>query len=414
MKPVYTLMISLCISMAVFTSNDCFAQCTCWTGLPATPTTTSFTLPVTNLPAADLIFNQMDPSVGDLGCMTFNYTISAQSTVGARNYASSTALLPTTNPIYSPTGRLEYMFNLNLSANLAGPGITVVKTYNNTLGPDSLGAYGQPDDTITYGPLSVFNNLSGSRSFSGTAAYLGTGTVDLSYSFSGGLTTAEGGTNFSQKILTNYWGNFSLTYYTCPFRPLATGITNFTAAPSGQGINIQWSADNDLNNTLYEIQVSTDGTNFTNVGQKQNNTVTAGTTAQYQYQYNLNQANVGKLYIRLERTDPSGKVSFSAILEVDMTKDAGMGIEGGQAAFHTYPNPVKDKLVFQFNENQTGTFVLELVNTVGQVMQQKPVVLNGSNQINLDVTGNPAPGLYYLRTKDLTHNKSYLSKILID
>jgi hypothetical protein len=407
------MMISLCISMAVLTTQDCFAQCTCSTGLPATPVVTSFTLDTSNLPSADLTFAQMDPSLGDLSCMTFNYNISAQSTIGVRNYASSTALLPITNPVYSPTGRLEYTFNLNLTANIAGPSISVNKNYNATLGPDSLGAFGQPDDTITYGPTMVFNNLSGSRSFGGSGAYLGLGTVDFSYGFSGGLTTDEGGTNFSQKIITNYWGNFSLTYYWCPATPLATGITNFTATPGGNNINIQWSADNDLINTLYEIQVSTDGIQFTNIGQKESNVASAGTTAQYQYQYNVNQANVGKLYFRLKRTDPSGKISFSAILQVDPTNGAG-SIDGGQVAFHTYPNPIKDNVVFQFTDNQTGEFLLELVNTVGQVIQQKSVILNGSNQINLNINGHPATGLYYLRTRDLTHNKSYLSKILID
>lgn len=223
MKPVYTLMISLCISMAVLTTQDCFAQCNCWTGLAATPITTSFSLPSSNLPSADLVFNQMDPSVGDLSCMTFNYNISAQSIIGARNYASSTALLPITNPIYSPTGRLEYTFNLNLTANLAGPSISVNKNYNSTLGPDSLGAFGQPDDTITYGPINEFSNLSGSKNFAGSGAYLGTGTIDFSYSFSGGLTTDEGGTNYSQKILTNYWGISHWYTTTAPLNPLRPG-----------------------------------------------------------------------------------------------------------------------------------------------------------------------------------------------
>ncbi|MDR3715546.1 MAG: choice-of-anchor E domain-containing protein [Puia sp.] len=415
MKPVYSLMISLCISMAVLTSNACFAQCTCWTGLAATPITNTFTLPTTNVTSANLTFNQMDPSVGDLSCMTFNYNISGQTTTGVRNYASSTALLLPTDPLYSPTGRLKYIFSLGITPDIEGSGFSILNPFSK-LYTDSLGAYGQPDDTTTFGPDMIFTNYSGSQTYGGDGSYLGLGTVNFSYSISGGLTTIKGGTNFSQKIITDYWGNFSLTYYYCPFKPLATGITNFTAVPGadGQSVNIQWTADNDVNNTLYEIQVSTDGNQFINVGQQQDHAATAGATTQYQYQYNFNQANVGKLYFRLQRTDPSGKISFSAILQVDLTKGSATGIDGGQVAYHTYPNPVKDRLVFQFTESQTGSFLLELVNTVGQVMQQKPVVLNGTSLINLDITGHPAPGLYYLRTRDLTHNKSYLSKILID
>ncbi len=95
-----------------------------------------------------------------------------------------------------------------------------------------------------------------------------------------------------------------------------------------------------------------------------------------------------------------------------MTK--GIGGDPAAASYHTYPNPVKDNLVFQFSANQTGQFLVELVNTVGQVVQQKSAILYGSDQIRLDINGRPAKGLYYLRTKDLTHDKTYLTKILID
>jgi hypothetical protein len=109
----------------------------------------------------------MDPSIGDLYCLKLDYKLSAQSISGARNLAPSTALLPPTDPLYSPTGRLEYSFDLLTSANITGPGFSVVKPYHAYYGPDSLGAYGQPDDTITYGPDNVLNGITG---FKGIAA----------------------------------------------------------------------------------------------------------------------------------------------------------------------------------------------------------------------------------------------------
>jgi hypothetical protein len=67
-----------------------------------------------------------------------------------------------------------------------------------------------------------------------------------------------------------------------------------------------------------------------------------------------------------------------------------------------------------FNSSQTGHFLLELVATSGQVVQKKAVTLTGGNQIRLDLNPQPVKGLYFLRTTDLTHDHSYVSKVFVD
>jgi len=57
--------------------------------------------------------------------------------------------------------------------------------------------------------------------------------------------------------------------------------------------------------------------------------------------------------------------------------------------------------------------MLELVNTAGQIVQQKAVTLTGTSQIRLDLSPHPPRGLYYLRTQDLTHGLHYTTKVLI-
>ena len=69
-----------------------------------------------------------------------------------------------------------------MTANIAGPGFTQSKTITAVYGPDSLGAFGQPDDTITYGPDNIFANFIGSKASTSVASYIGTGNVSLSYS----------------------------------------------------------------------------------------------------------------------------------------------------------------------------------------------------------------------------------------
>jgi hypothetical protein len=200
-----------------------------------------------------------------------------------------------------------------------------------------------------------------------------------------------------------------ITYYTCPPVVLSTSITNFTAIENGSTILLQWESNNEQNNSNYEIQVSTDGKQFNSAGQTESDPATAGSTAKHQYQYNTDQINVGKLYFRIKQTDASGTVTYSTILIVSP------GGSGDQSiSYQTYPNPATNSLVFQFSNNQTGRYLLELINTAGQVVQQKSVTLTGASQIRFDLSPQPVKGLYFMRTRDLTHNQNYVSKVLIN
>ncbi|MHA4811968.1 T9SS type A sorting domain-containing protein [Flavitalea flava] len=411
MNRVYSMMLTVCICMTVIhLPRVSLAQCTCWTGNPATPVVANFTLTPTAISSASLSFTQFNPALGDLSCMKFDYNISASSIIGARNLAPSTALLLPTDPEYSPTGRKKYRFSLVTSATISGSGISTVDPFFTNFGPDSLGAYGQPDDSITYGPTTIINNFSGSTAVAPSGAYMGAGTAFLSYSLSGGLNTLQGGINFSQKIQTSLWGTFSMTYYWCPARPLASSIKDLTAFPGNNTIQIQWLTDNEQKKSNYEIQISRDGSQFNTTGEIQGDPASAGSTAKYQYQYHLNPADVGKLYFRIKETDASGKVSYSAVIIA--TPDVRHG--GGPVSYQTYPNPATNSLTFQFNSNQSGRYLLELVNTAGQTIQQKAVTLAGTNQIKMDLSPQPAKGLYFLRTRDLTQNRDYVSKVLIN
>ena len=129
-----------------------------------------------------------------------------------------------------------------MTANISGPGFTQSKTISATYGPDSLGAFGQPDDTITYGPDNIFQNWIGSKASVNPAAYIGTGTVSLSYSTLGNLVATEGSSNFTQTVRTLYSGNFGMVYYLCPSNPLASSISYFSALKNNKAIDLQWLA----------------------------------------------------------------------------------------------------------------------------------------------------------------------------
>jgi Secretion system C-terminal sorting domain len=397
MNRVYPVLFII-IFLVVNGPRSASAQCNCSVGVPATPITYYSSFPTTNAASTTITFPQFDPSIGTLECLSLNDTVTGVTTTSALNKASSSQI---------------YKFLLSVADDLEGPsggGVSITNSYTRTYGPDTLARLGFPGDTITYGPDTIIDDEVGFASTStNTAPYLGTGTVDFTYSLSGGVISLEGGLNYSAGPTTNYWGDMQLTYYWCPAVSLSTTIYDFTAVPQGGAVLLQWLTSNQQPNTQYEIQTSTDGKDFYSVGQTESDPSAAGAAGRYQYQYNPDPAYVGQLYFRIKETDPSGAVTYSTVI-VFRPNDA----PGDGPSYQTFPNPATNSLQVRFNTNQTGQFLVEMLSTSGQIVQEKTVTLAGSSQIMFDMNPQPARGLYFLRTTDVTHNRSYVTKVFVD
>ncbi|HTI11203.1 MAG TPA: T9SS type A sorting domain-containing protein [Puia sp.] len=394
MKRVYPIGFAVCIYIAAILSpRISIAQCACAGGTIVTQTVQ---VDPSTAPSTLITFNKFtNTPLQQLTCMTIQDTLTIVSSTAVRNTASG--------PIPNAS------FTITASGTLTGPpSISSLQKGSMDYGPYNFGAAGSPTDTYLLGPDTLVNKKVTLITPSNVTPYIGTGTVSDTLIFGGGQ-TSYAGTSFTYNVDTKYWATFVITYYTCPPVALSTDITNFTAVQNGSTILLQWLTNNEQNNNNYEIQVSTDGKQFSSAGQEESEPAAAGATTKHQYQYNTDQANVGKLYFRIKVTDATGKVSYSTILVIN---PGGSG--DGSVSFQTYPNPATNSLVFQFTSNQTGHYLLELINTAGQVVQQKSVTLTGANQLRLDLNPQPARGLYFLRTKDLTHNQNYVSKVLIN
>jgi hypothetical protein len=398
MNRVYTTVFTI-IFFIVNTPRITYAQCNCSLTLAATPVSFYASFPSTNANSTTISLPKFDPSIGTLSCLSFNDTVSGITTTPVKNIGSTTTI---------------FKFLLTVADDLEGPAggnISITNSYAKSYGPDTLTAIGTPHDTVTHGPDAIINNEIGFASTNtGLAPYLGSGNVDFTYSLSGGLVSLKGGLNYTDSIKTNYWGAFKITYYWCPLVTLSTTITNFTAAPVNGNVLLQWLANNQQPNTQYEIQISKDGKSYYPVGQAEGDASSTGASAKYQYQFHPDPAYVGKLYFRVEETDPSGKVSFSEVVIVDPN---GAG-NNSVFSYQTFPNPATNSLQVLFNSNQTGHFLVELVTVSGQIVQKRAVTLTGSNQIRLDLNPQPVKGMYFLRTTDLTHEHSYVSKVFIN
>jgi hypothetical protein len=391
MKHVYALTIVGLAFIASSIPQSTSAQCTCSSGLPATGVSQSVTVAPSVASSVVFNFQKFDPSIGTLSCVTVRDTITGVSTSGAINTGPDSTI---------------FKFLLSMTYDISGPGIDITEDFNTTYGPDTLAPYGDPADTVTYGPTNIIPTAHGVDKTGGNAAYIGFGTVSLVYNINGGMITTKGGPNYRSKVTTVFGGTLNLTYFWCPTIPLGTLISNFSAYKTDNHIMLQWIASNDQTNVSYEIQYSKNGNDYVAIGNVPSNIATAGTATQYQYQYNPSSSDVGEIYFRIKRTDASGNSTYSMIKVVNLGIAQRIGIQ-------TYPNPVVRTVMVQFDESQNGNFILELVNTTGQVIQQKSVVLSGSNLTKFDLDARPIKGLYFLRAKNINNNKQYVTKLMI-
>ena len=393
MKKLYTALVAFIILSDSFVPIETSAQCLCSGGTAPSVISYNAVLNPTNASSSTISFPKFDPSIGSLGCVSFVDTISGITTTHVWNLAST---------------KTKYKFALSVANNLSGPGgISVDEDYSKNYGPDSLNAKGNsPGDSITYGPDNLFTNVKDSTNTTNTASFLGTvGTVNFVYSLNGGLISLIGSLNYGDQIITNYWGAFRLDYYWCPAGLLATGVINFSAVRKGKYVEVEWMTQNEQLNSNYQVESSSDGTHFNPIKDLPSRTGLGDSTL-YQYLYQLGASQGGKLYFRIKKLDPQGLATYTGVKIVNLDATSVSG-------YQVYPNPVTNLVVMEFDDMQTGNYVMSLLNTTGQIIQQKTVTLAGSSQIRMELSSKPAPGIYYLQTKDRTRNQQYISKLFI-
>jgi hypothetical protein len=377
-----------------FTQSSLYAQCLCTGGIPATAIDQSISISPTTASTLTFSFQQFNPAIGNLSCVSLHDTISGTSVTGALN----------TGPVRTP-----FLFQLTLVNKVTGPGISISNIYSATHGVDTLEAFGVvPGDSITYGPENIITNPNGFGSTGGNAAYLGTGTVGFVYDINGGMITIQGGSNYKSSVTTVIGGVMKLTYYWCPTVALGASISNFSVYKKQGTISLQWLGTTDQKDIIYEIDYSKDNENWQAAGTVPVGSAPTGTVAQYQYQYNLAKADVGDIYFRIKRTDGEGNVVYSVIKVVNLEQtDQRPGIQ-------IYPNPVNQKIIIQFDELQTGNYSMELVGTTGQIIAKRQVQLSGAAIANMDLSGKPASGIYFLRVVNIANNRQFLAKVIVN
>ena len=151
-------------------------------------------------------------------------------------------------------------------------------------------------------------------------------------------------------------------------------IISFTATPNHDDVLLNWQTGDESNTDVFNIQRSTDGSTFNNIGK-----VAAMESVSHNYNYTDATPPAGPmLYYRLQETDIDGRSIYSdiAICNLPVSKEITL-----------FPNPASNNITITGTGNYS---YLKIFNLSGQQLNNYSI--NGES-ITVTVTALPS-GVY--------------------
>ncbi len=167
--------------------------------------------------------------------------------------------------------------------------------------------------------------------------------------------------------------------------------TNFTATQKAGQVDMQWKVASEINNKYFEIERSTDGTNFNVI-----NTVPANTQNGGIYNMTDNKINgLTNAYYRIRQYDVDGRSTY-----ICQTVNVRFGKAGNISISALYPNPVSSNGFVKIRTGKALRLQADFINVAGQTIRTAThYVAAGDNNLQVLQTKLPA-GTYLLRFTD--------------
>lgn len=180
---------------------------------------------------------------------------------------------------------------------------------------------------------------------------------------------------------------------------LPVELISFAGAYSNQKTNLNWVTENLQDFDRFEVERSTDGTNYITVATKAPVQTAARTT--YLHTDDLSAVNGTVFYYRLKMIDLNGQFKYSNVILVRK--------ESNIKGIRINPNPVvtNGTTTVRFEATAKGTVELRIVDMAGrQVLKQQNNVAEGINSVPVSNLGRLQPGTYILQMNDGTSIQS--------
>ena len=183
----------------------------------------------------------------------------------------------------------------------------------------------------------------------------------------------------------------AFTYVTIPVE-----LTSFIANVNQNSVRLEWSTASELNNSGFEVERSLAGSEYKVIGFVEGK----GTTTEIQnYSFTDVRLAAGKYSYRLKQIDFDGTVSYSPVVEVDVTQPLEFNLS------QNYPNPFNPSTTIQFSLAVNSKVEMKVFDVLGQ---EVITLLNkdmdaGYHEIAFDAS-NISSGVYFYRLETTAVN----------
>ena len=191
--------------------------------------------------------------------------------------------------------------------------------------------------------------------------------------------------------IVNIAGSYAPDRFRIVFAPsiaLPVTFTSVKAYLQDKNINVEWRVENELNIKQYEVEKSTNGTQFTSL---QIIPATANGRPSAIYVIMDTKPVEGYNYYRVKSIDINGKTAYTNVVKVLMGSL--------KHDISIYPNPITDGMIhLQFLNQPQGKYGIRLLNKLGQLIMSREINRadgNGTEIIKWDF--NLAHGMYQLQ-----------------
>lgn len=170
---------------------------------------------------------------------------------------------------------------------------------------------------------------------------------------------------------------------------LPVTLSSIKAYENNQGVQIEWTTQQETNVNRYEVERSENGQQFSKL-----ESIKAKGNSNVVTNYNFFDAHpfAGKNFYRIKIIDLSSKVTYSQVTKMNI-------INNGPAMITLYPNPVVgNTVVLQMNNLQKGNYQVILTNEIGQRITAKMINHSGGSATQtIELSKIFAPGVYQLK-----------------
>ena len=171
--------------------------------------------------------------------------------------------------------------------------------------------------------------------------------------------------------------------------PLPVELMFFRAQTQTKGVSLTWATASELDNKGFEIHMSNNGRDFTQIGFVDSKVGT--TSIRQDYNFLDTKAVSGTRYYRLKQVDFDGTTSYSPIRAVTLN--------ASNDKISAYPNPFDEAVVVTLNGTEARNVQIVLLDAMGKVLQQRTEETSG-NSVTVDMRSVTTKGMYVLHVLD--------------